>query len=144
MERRAPALEPETFRPRATLRGLVLAADTLWVVVLCMLFQYRGASGSTFLSAAFFVALFTLCAWFYGRLAYTVGERGLTVRSLGNEQHIAFSDILGVDILPSLVGTSYAIRTRRGALQFSSLMITGHARLCSLIVSEAGLSAHIR
>jgi hypothetical protein len=91
------------------------------------------------LSAAFFILLFSSCAWFYGRLAYTVGERGLTVRTLGNERHIAFQDILGVEVLPGLVGTSYAIRTRRGALQFSSL-ITGHDRLCELIVREAGLS----
>ena len=140
MERGAPGLETETFRPRATLRALVLAADTLWVAVFCLLLQYRAASGSAFLSAAFFILLFSTCAWFYGRLAYTVGERGLTIRSIGDERHVEFKDILGVEVLPGIVGTSYAVRTRRGALQFSSL-ITGHERLCSLIINAAGLSA---
>ena len=139
MERRASATE--TFRPRVFLRALVLAADTLWIAVFCLLLQYRAASGSAFLSAAFFILLFSSCAWFYGRLAYTVGNDGLTVRSLGDERHIKFADILGVEVLPTLVGTSYAIRTRRGALQFSSL-ITGHERLCSLIVDAAGLSSN--
>jgi len=140
MERRAPASETETFRPRMFLRALVLVADTLWIAVFCLLLQYRAASGSAFLSAAFFILLFSSCAWFYGRLAYTVGERGLTVRSIGDERHIAFKDILGVEVLPSIVGTSYAVRTRRGPLQFSSL-ITGHERLASLIIAAAGLSA---
>ena len=138
MERSAPA--SETFRPRAILRALVLAADTLWIAVFCLLLQYRGASGSTFCSAAFFILLFSTCAWFYARLAYTVGERGLTVRSIGDDRHIAYSDILAVDVLPGIVGTSYAIRTRRGAFQFSSLL-AGHERLCQLIVRAAGLSS---
>jgi hypothetical protein len=140
MDRRSRDPAPETFRPRAFLRALVLAADTLWIAVFCLLLLYRGASGSAFLSAAFFILLFTSCAWFYGRLAYTVGAGGLTVRSIGDVRHVEFKDILAVDVLPSLVGTSYAVRTRRGALQFSSL-ITGHERLCSLIVDAAGLSA---
>ncbi len=122
------------------LRALVLAADALWIAIFCMLLQYRGASGSTFCSAAFFILLFSTCAWFYGRLAYTVGERGLTVRTIGVERHIAFSEILGVDVHPSLVGTSYAVRTRRGAFQFTS-MLADHERLCRLIVTAAGLSA---
>jgi hypothetical protein len=138
MERSTPA--PETFRTRTLLRALVLAADALWIAIFCMLLQYRGASGSTFCSAAFFILLFSTCAWFYGRLAYTVGERGLTVRTIGDERHFAFSEILGVDVHPSLVGTSYAVRTRRGAIQFTS-MLADHERLCRLIVTAAGLSA---
>jgi hypothetical protein len=40
--------------------------------------------------------------------------------------------------LPTLLGTSYAVRTRMGPLQFSSLL-SGHERLCHLIVRRAGL-----
>ena len=43
-----------------------------------------------------------------------------------------------VDVLPSLLGTSYAVRTRLGYLRFSSLL-GGHERLCHLIVRRAGL-----
>jgi hypothetical protein len=130
---------PETFRPRAALRGLVLVCDTLWIGIFAALLFTRGAEAGTFLSAAFFIALFTGCGWFYQRLAYTVSERGLTVRSLADERLIAFRDILRVDVLPGLIGTSYAVRTRLGSLQFSSLL-AGHERLCNLIVRGAGLS----
>ncbi len=130
---------PETFRPWAALRTVVLAADTLWIGVFFALAMMRGATPGAFLSAAFFIALFTACAMFYNRLAFTVAEEGLTVRTFGAERTLRFDDILRVDVLPGIVGTSYAIRTRLGSLSFSSLL-AGHQRLCSLIVRRANLS----
>ena len=131
------ALAPETFRPRVLLRTVVLAADTLWIGVFLALFVLHGTN-SAFLSAAFFIALFTTCAMVYGRLAYTVSDAGLTVRTISAVRHFPFDDILRVDVLPGLVGTVYAVRTRLGSLQFSSLL-GGHERLCHLIVRRAGL-----
>lgn len=130
---------PETFRPRALLRTVVLVADTLWIGVLLALFIMRGVTHGAFFSAVFFVALFSGCAWFYQRLAFTVSEDGLTVRTLSEERTFRFDDILRVDVLPGLVGTSYAVRTRLGSLRFDSLL-GGHQRLCALIVRQAGLS----
>ena len=118
---------------------MVLVADTLWIAVFAALLSTSGATSSAFLSAAFFIALFSLCFWFYQRLTYTLTESGLTVRSLSDEKHIAFKDILRVDVLPGLVLTSYAVRTRLGSLQFSSLL-AGHQRLCERLVEQAGLS----
>jgi hypothetical protein len=132
------ALAPETFRPRFVLRTLVLAADTLWIGVFVALLGLRGATTSAYWSAAFFITLFTACSMVYGRLAYTVSEAGLTVRTFAAERHFSFEDILRVDVLPSLLGTSYAVRTRLGYLRFSSLL-GGHERLCHLIVRRAGL-----
>ena len=63
----------------------------------------------------------------------------LTIRSFSDERLYPFEDIVRVDVLPGLVGTSYAVRTRAGSLQFSSLL-GGHERLCSLIVQRAGLA----
>jgi hypothetical protein len=132
------AVAPETFRPRVLIRTVVLAADSLWVAVFCALVLMRGATPGSFFSAAFFIALFTGCAAFYNRLSFTVGESGLTVRTLSAERVYPFDDILGVDVLPGFIGTSYAVRTRFGSLQFSSLL-GGHERLCSLIVNRANL-----
>ena len=132
------ATAPETFRPRLMIRTVVLFADTLWIAVFCALLLMRGATQSSFLSAAFFIALFTGCAAFYNRLAYTVGERGLSVRLWAVDRLVPFDDILRVDVLPGFVGTSYAVRTRAGLLTFSSLL-SGHERLCSLIVRKARL-----
>jgi hypothetical protein len=132
------AVAPETFRPWAALRTVVMAADTLWIAVFFALVLMQGATSSSFLSAAFFVALFTSCAMFYNRLAFTISESGLTVRTLAMERTVAFDDILRVDVLPGLVGTSYAVRTRLGSLTFSSLL-AGHQRLCDLIVRRARL-----
>jgi hypothetical protein len=132
------AVAPETFRPWAALRTVVMAADTLWIAVFFALVLMQGATRSSFLSAAFFVALFTSCAMFYNRLAFTVSEAGLTVRTLAMERTVAFDDILRVDVVPGLVGTSYAVRTRLGSLTFSSLL-ANHQRLCDLIVRQARL-----
>ena len=129
---------PETFRPRAALRTVVMAADTLWIGVFLSLAAMRGATSSAFLSAAFFIALFSGCAWFYNRLAFTVSEDGLTVRTLAEERTVSFRDIVRVDVIPGRLGTSYSVRTRLGSLSFSSLL-SGHERLCSLIVGRAGL-----
>ena len=133
------ALAPETFRPRFLVRTVVLAADTLWICVFIALLIMNGATRSSFWSAAFFILLFTACSTFYGRLAFTVSEAGLTVRTFADERHFQFEDILRVDVLPGLIGPNYAVRTRLGSLQFSALL-AGHQRLCSLIVRNAGLS----
>ena len=136
MIRDAPA--PETFRPWMALRTVVMAADTLWIGTLFALALMNGATKSAFLSAAFFVVLFTACSIFYNRLSFTVSDSGLTVRTLSLEKTVSFDDILRVDVLPSILGTSYAVRTRLGSLTFSSLL-AGHERLCDLIVRRARL-----
>lgn len=132
------AAAPETFRPWVALRTVVMAADTLWIGIFFALVLMQGATRSAFLSAAFFVALFTTCSIFYNRLSFTVSESGLTVRTLYLERTVSFDDILRVDVLPGLVGTSYAVRTRLGSLSFSS-MLANHRRLCDLLVRRARL-----
>ena len=120
------------------LRTVVMAADTLWICTFFALALMQGATRSAFVSAAFFVTLFTACSIFYNRLSFTVSESGLTVRTLSLERTVSFDDILRVDVLPGLVGTSYAVRTRLGSLTFSSLL-ANHQRLCDLIVRHAQL-----
>src|SRR5256885_13781367 len=132
------ALAPETFRPRALLRTAVVAADTLWIAVFVALGPLRGATGRAYWSAAFFIALFTACAFVYGRLAFIVSDGGLIVRTVSAVRHIDFADILRVDVLPGPLGTNYAVRTRAGSVQFSSLF-GGPQRLRSLILRPAGL-----
>ncbi|MFL5377131.1 MAG: PH domain-containing protein, partial [Myxococcales bacterium] len=104
-------------------------------VALCSL---HGATVRAYWSAAFFIALFTACTVVYGRLAFIVADGGLIVRTVYAVRQIEFADILRVDVVPGPFGTSYAVRTRAGSVQFSSLF-GGHERLCSLIVRRAGL-----
>jgi hypothetical protein len=132
-------LAPETFRPWVALRTVVMGAATLWIAVFVALSLMQGATRSSFLSAAFFVALFTAGSWFYNRLAFTVTDTGLTVRTLSMERTVPFEAILRVDVFRGMLGTSYAVRTRVGLLTFSSLL-AGHQRLCDLIVRRARLS----
>jgi hypothetical protein len=132
------ALAPETFRPWMALRTVVMGAATLWIAVFFALAAMQGSTRSSFFSAAFFVALFSACSVFYNRLAFTVSEHGLTVRTLSLERTVPFDEILRVDVVPGLLGTSYAVRTRLGSLTFSSLL-AGHQRLCDLIVRRARL-----
>jgi hypothetical protein len=133
------ALAPETFRPWVALRTVVMAAATLWIAVFVALAAMQGATLSSFFSAAFFVALFTAGSYFYNRLAFTVTDSGLTVRSVAMERTVPFEAILRVDVFRGMLGTSYAVRTRLGLLTFSSLL-AGHQRLCDLIVRRARLS----
>jgi hypothetical protein len=133
------ALAPETFRPWVALRTVVMVAATLWVAVFVALALMQGATRSSFLSAAFFVALFTAGSFFYNRLAFTVTDTGVTVRTVAMERTVPFDAILRVDVFPGMLGTSYAVRTRLGLLTFSSLL-AGHQRLCDLIVRRARLS----
>ena len=129
---------PETFRPWRALRTVVMGAATLWIAVLLALTVMHGATRSAFFSAAFFVALFTACSLFYNRLAFTVSDTGLTIRTVAMERTVPFDAILGLDVHPGLIGTSYAVRTRGGSLTFSSLL-ADHQRLCDLIVRHARL-----
>jgi hypothetical protein len=115
-----------------------MGAATLWIAVLLALTAMHGATRSSFFSAAFFVALFTACSLFYNRLAFTISDTGLTVRTVAMERTVPFDAILALDVHPGLIGTSYAVRTRGGSLTFSSLL-AGHQRLCDLIVRYARL-----
>jgi len=133
------ALAPETFRPWVALRTVVMGAATLWIAVFVALSLMQGATPSAFFSAAFFVALFTAGSYFYNRLAFTVTDSGLTVRTVATERTVPFEAILRVDIFRGMLGTSYAVRTQLGQLTFSSLL-AGHQRLCDLIVRRARLS----
>ena len=139
LPRQREAVAPETFRPWVALRTVVMAADTLWIGVFVALSVMHGATRSAYFSSAFFIALFSACAFFYNRLAFTVSDSGLTVRTLSLERTFRFEDILRIDVSPGFFGTSYAIRTRGGPLTFSSLL-AGHQRLCSLIVGRANLT----
>ena len=76
------ALAPETFRPGIALRTVVMGAATLWIAVFFALAAMQGATRSSFLSAAFFVVLFTACSLFYNRLVFIVTESALTVRTV--------------------------------------------------------------
>src|SRR5205807_7106359 len=109
------ALAPETFRPWIALRTVVMGAATLWIAVFFALAVMQGATRSSFFSAAFFVVLFTACSLFYNRLAFIVSDSGLTVRTVAMERTVSFSDILRVDVMPGLIGTSSALRTRLGS-----------------------------
>ncbi|MGZ6123765.1 MAG: PH domain-containing protein [Myxococcales bacterium] len=132
------ALAPETFRPWMALRTVVMGAATLWLAVFLALMAMQGATRSSFLSAAFFVLLFSACSLFYNRLAFIVSDTGLTIRTFAMERTVPFDAIMRVDVQPGLIGTSYAVRTRAGSLTFSSLL-AGHQRLCDLIVHRARL-----
>src|SRR5207244_9548667 len=90
LPREREGLAPETFRPWVALRTVVMAADTLWIGVFFALALMQGATQSAFFSAAFFITLFTLCSVFYNRLAFTVSEAGLTVRTLASQRTVAY------------------------------------------------------
>jgi hypothetical protein len=143
----ASAVEPqalprrETFRFRAVIRYIVLAAIYFWVGVLLMLVALRGATDRAFLSAAFFIGLFGLAFALYSTTRIVVDEEGVTLMGFRSALTLPFSDIVKVDVKEGLSGlTNYEIVSRHGMLSFNSLF-ENHQRLLDLIVERAGLVA---
>lgn len=129
---------PQTFRPRAEIRWVVLGADYFWLFILFALIALRGASDAAFVGTAFFIALFTVCGLFYSQTAIVVTADGVVYRGLVERRMFGFDEILRVQARPGLVGTDYDVMTRRGLMQFSSIF-KDHKRLFDLIVERAGL-----
>lgn len=131
----------EEFRLHPVIRWVVGGAIYLWVLILLILLWQPGhIPWRTYLSALFFILLFSSVLVFYNGLTIIADRYGVTYRGLISFRNYPYESIMKIDVRPGLTGIlSYDVVTRRGILHFSSFL-ANHRRLAEIIVERASLS----
>ncbi len=132
-------VEPRTYRTRLWLRLAMLAAAIFWASVLAALARFPGAPFGSVVSALAFLTFFVVFGAYYDRMAIVVTPDGIVFRSFFRRVPVRWDEILKVEVRPALPGTLYAVLTRRGLVQFSSLLAR-HRELFQVLLERAGLA----
>lgn len=132
-------MEPRTYRTRLWLRLAMLAAAVFWASVLAALAHLPGAPFGSIVSALAFLAFFVVFSAHYDRMAIVVTPDFIVFCSFFRRVPVRWDDVLKVEVRPSLAGTLYAVLTRRGLVQFSSLLAR-HREVFQLLLERAGLA----
>jgi hypothetical protein len=129
---------PRTFRARLSLRVALVAAAAVWAVAVGALAFFPGAPWGSVASALGFLVFFVGYSAHYGRMAVKVTQEGVIFRSVFRQLCVTWDEIVKIEVRVGLAGTLYAVLTRRGLVQFSSLLAR-HRELCQLMLDRAGL-----
>lgn len=131
-------MAPRTYRARLSLRLALLAAAVVWAAALGALALFPGAPLGSVVAALAFLAYFACCSAHYARLAVEVRPEGVVFRTVFRRLRVTWDEILTIEVRAGLAGTLYAVLTRRGLVQFSSLLAR-HRELAQLMLERAGL-----
>lgn len=132
--------EVRTYRTRLSLRLAVAFAAAFWAAMALALARAPGAAPGAILGAAAFAAFF-VASWIgYQRSSITITPRGIVASSPLRRQPVPFDDILRIVVRDGLGGRVYAVFTRRGLVQFTSLF-GRHRELFELLLERSELSA---
>ena len=91
------------------------------------------------LSSLAFLAFFIVFGAHYGRMAVVVTPECIVFCSFFRRVPVRWDEILKVEVRPGLAGTLYAVLTRRGLVQFSSLLAR-HREVFQLLLERARLA----
>src|SRR5512142_670319 len=127
-----------TFRTRLWLRLAVWMAAALWSAVLAALVVAPGSERRTVLSAAAFVAFFAAFGFVHARTWIAVTAEGIVASTPFRVRPVAFEEIERIVVLDGVTGRLYALSTRRGPVQFTSLLAR-HRELFELLLERTGL-----
>lgn len=128
-----------TFRTRLPLTIAVGAAAVFWAGVFAVLITAPGVELRAIAGAGAFLAFFVLFTLVYVRTSITVTRDGIVAEGPFRRRPFRFEEILGVVVQDGLGGRVYAVLTRRGRVEFTSL-IAGHRELFQLLLDRAALS----
>jgi hypothetical protein len=117
----------------------MLSAAVFWASVLAALAHLPGAPFGSVLSAVAFLAFFVVFGAHYGRMAVVVTQECVVFCSFFRRVRVSWDEILKVEVRPGLAGTLYAVLTRRGLIQFSSLLAR-HREVFQLLLDGARLA----
>lgn len=127
-----------TYRTRLPLRIAVGAAAALWAGVLVALIGAPGAEPKAVAGATAFAAFFLAFSFVYGRTWIAVTPRGIVASTPFRVRPVRFEDIFEIVVQDGLAGRVYAVWTRRGLVQFTSLFAR-HRELFELLLERADL-----
>ena len=126
------------YRTRLPLRIAVGSAAALWAGVLAVLLGAPGAEPRALAGATAFAAFFIAFSFVYGRTWIAVTPQGIVAATPFRVRPVPFEEIQEIVVQDGLAGRVYAVFTRRGLVQFTSLFAR-HRELFELLRERAGL-----
>jgi hypothetical protein len=132
-------VEPaRTYRTRLGLRIACALAAGFWLVTSAAVLRLPGGR-ATAAGALGFALFFVLSYLLYARTWIAVGPHGIVASSPLRRRPVPFEDILQIVVRDGLGGRVYAVFTRRGLVQFTSLTAR-HRELFETLLERAALS----
>jgi len=128
-----------TYRTRLWLRLAVALAAAFWAAVALVLFRTPDASGGAVMGAAAFASFFVVSSVVYSRSSITVTREGIVAASPLRRRPVPFDDILQIIVRDGIGGRVYAVFTRRGLVQFTSLFAR-HRELFETLLERSALA----
>lgn len=116
----------------------VASAAVFWAAVLVMFLRLPGTDPRLAVAAAAFVLFFLASTVVYGRTSITVTPEGIVAASPFRRRPVRFDEIVQIVVRDGLGGRVYAVITRRGLVQFTSLFAR-HRELFELLLERAQL-----
>ena len=136
-------MEPaRTYRTRFALRIACALAALFWAGMAVAVLRAPGAGRGAALAAAAFSAFFVWSYLLYARTWIAVGPQGIVASSPLRRRPVPFDDILQIVVRDGLAGRVYAVITRRGLVQFTSLT-SRHRELFETLLERSRLTTRI-
>jgi hypothetical protein len=132
-------MEGRTYRTRLSLRVAVAFAGAFWVAIALALVRAPGTAPGAVLGAAAFAVFFAVSWFAYQRSWIAVTPDGIVASSPLRRRPVPFDDILQIVVRDCLGGRVYAVFTRRGLVQFTS-MFARHRELFETLLERSALS----
>jgi hypothetical protein len=127
-----------TFRPQPLLGVSMAVAAAFWLSVLVFLIQHPiVVPPKTYVSAGFFVLMFTTSVLYYARTAIVVDPAGVTYQGIVRVTRINFKELQRLSVSPGLI-TLYTVTGGRKSISFSSFF-QRHKELAALVRERAAL-----
>jgi hypothetical protein len=128
-----------TYRTRLWLRVAVALAAAFWTAIALALLRAPGTAPAAVVGAAAFAGFFAASWVGYERSTITVTADGIVATSPLRRRPVPFDDILRIVVRDGLGGRVYAVFTRRGLVQFTSLFAR-HRELFETLLERSSLS----
>jgi hypothetical protein len=127
-----------TYRTRLALRIAVGLATLFWTGMFLAVLRAPAVDARAAIGAGGFAVFFLVFSVVYGRSSITVVKDGIVAASPLRRRPVRFDDILRIVVRDGLAGRVYAVCTRRGVIQFTS-MFSHHRELFELLLDRSDL-----
>jgi hypothetical protein len=128
-----------TYRIRLGLRLACAFAAAFWGALAAAVLRLPGGGVGPAAGALGFTLFFVASYLLYARTWIAVGPRGIVASSPLRRRSVPFEDILGIVVRDGLGGRVYAVFTRRGLVQFTSL-VARHRELLEILLERSALA----